>query len=112
MALKNFNPVTPSLRGTVLISVFTPVTLTPNNPSTAALISGFLASIATRNTNWPRSLRIVAFSVTTGLRMMLYIASRDSCGLRLAGCFVSLMTRLPQQRHRQDALSNLRSPQW
>ena len=51
-------------------SVFTASTLTPNSPSTAALISGLVASSATRNTNWPCSDSAVAFSVISGLRMI------------------------------------------
>ena len=59
------------------MSVFTLTTITPNSSSTARLISGLVDSIDTRNTTWFRSVRLVAFSVITGARMMLNIVSRD-----------------------------------
>ena len=57
--------------------MFTPSTLTPNSVSIDLLICGLVASIATRNTIWLRSVSSVAFSVITGARMIWYIASRD-----------------------------------
>ncbi|MNT94456.1 hypothetical protein D3C72_2361540 [compost metagenome] len=47
-------------------SVFTAVTLTPNRASTAALISGFEAPLATLKTIWFCSETSVDFSVIEG----------------------------------------------
>jgi hypothetical protein len=47
--------------------VLTPVTLTPNSASTAALIYGFVALWATLKTTWFRSEAMVDFSVMAGL---------------------------------------------
>ena len=49
------------------------LTLTLNTPSTAALISGLVASSGTRKVTWLCSDPMVDFSVTTGARMMSYI---------------------------------------
>src|ERR1700733_4613518 len=76
-------------------SVFTATTLTPNSPSTASLICGFVAFSATRNITWLCCDTAVDFSVTIGLRISAYIASRVSVGLRgFAAVCVSLMPRL------------------
>jgi hypothetical protein len=51
-------------------SVFTLLTLTSNSFSTASLICGLVALLATLNTTLLCSDAIVAFSVTTGETMM------------------------------------------
>jgi len=59
-------------------SVLTAVTLTLNTPSTAALISGLVASSGTRNVTWLCCEPSVDFSVTTGERIRSYMRPWDS----------------------------------
>jgi hypothetical protein len=52
------------------ISVLTPATLTLKSASTASLISGLVALLATRNTTLLCSDAMVDFSVITGAMMV------------------------------------------
>src|SRR3546814_7653693 len=71
------------------MSVLTPLTVTPNSASTAALISGLEASRATLNTTALFSERSVAFSVICGA------TTTSSCRLSMGfACFLDIETRL------------------
>src|SRR3546814_10111629 len=92
-------------------SVLTPLTVTPNSASTAALISGLEASRATLNTTASFSERSVAFSVISGA------TTTSSCRLYIVlACFFALSTRLqpcdcgPRQHHRPDGRAHISTP--